>query len=169
MQKIRQGVWETNSSSMHAICVHKQQELPLPDYIYFGLEDIAEFDGEIMNIQQRANYINTIMYVCLDKTGYINKQKEIKDILGKYGIKIEWAKVHWNPSGLPDYDLYSVKDSCMTVVLDKILKDELLLVEFLFGEKSAIIAGYEEVYDEYLKKMKEKYPEGKEYEYLYEY
>ena len=95
MIKVRNGVFETNSSSTHAICIHKQKDLKLPSYLYFGLQDIDTYDN-YEELQQRANYLNTILYCCSSKTDYINNQKEIKDILKRYGIKTEWAKVKWD-------------------------------------------------------------------------
>lgn len=167
MVKIRNGTFETNSSSTHAICIHKQKDIIFPNYIYFGLEDLDDYN-EYEDLQHRVNYLNTIMYNCCSKTEYINRQKEIKEMLGKYGIKIEWAKVHWDIGGNPDYDLYSIKDSCTSPILNTITKNELLLIQFLFGQHSTVIAGYEDQYSERIAEQKEKYPEGKEYEYLYE-
>ena len=167
MVKIRNGTFETNSSSTHAICIHKQNNITIPSYIYFGLEDLDN-DNEYEDLQHRANYLNTIMYNCCSKTEYINRQKEIKEILGKYGIRIEWAKAHWDMSGNPDYDLYSIKDSCTNPILDTIAKKEILLMQFLFGQHSTVIAGYDDQYCERIQKQKEKYPEGEEYEYLHE-
>ena len=167
MIKLRQGTFETNSSSTHAVCVHKQKDLKFPNYIYFGLEDLTE-EQEYETIQGRANYLNTIMYMCCSKTEYINRQKEIKDILKKHNVKVEWAKAKWDNAGEPQYFLYEIKDSCVNVILDVICKDETLLIDFLFGENSTIVIGYEERYDDKIEKRKNKFPEGEEYEYFNE-
>lgn len=95
MKKIRYNCFETNSSSTHAICIHNQEHMPLPSYIYFGLEDLEVYT-DYNAIQHRANYLNTIMYICCDKTEYVNRQNSIKEMLNHYGIKSEWADVKWN-------------------------------------------------------------------------
>lgn len=70
--------------------------------------------------------------------------------------------------GEPEYDLYSTKDACTGVILNIIIPNEALLLQYLFGEHSNIIIGYEDQYHNLITEQKEKYPEGKEYEYLYE-
>ena len=167
MIQVREGVFETNSSSTHAICIHKQKDLAIPSYMYFGLEDLEDYK-EYNLLQKRANYLNTIMYICCNKTEYINRRNEINQMLHYYGIKTEWAKVDWDKAGDPDYDLYSIKDSCSGVMLNTITKDEKLLIQYLFGENSNIIAGYDGVYAERIEEHQEKYPEGEEYGYYYE-
>lgn len=71
-------------------------------------------------------------------------------------------------NGEPNDDLYSVKDSCSKVILDTIAKDELLLMQFLFGEKTTIVAGYENQYTNLIEDQMEKCPEGEEFKYFYE-
>lgn len=136
-------------------------------YIYFGVEDLTN-DVYYNDLQKRANYLNTIMYECCSKTEYVNRQKEIKDMLGKYSIRIEWAKLHWNLAGEPNYYDYEVKDTCSRLMLDKIVKDEILFLQYLFGENSTIIAGYDGQYEELIRQQKEKYPQGEEYDYYNE-
>ena len=168
MLKVRAGVFETNSSSTHAICIHKQSELKIPSYIYFGLEDLSDEYISYDEVQKRANYLNTILYICCPKTEYINRQKEIQEILKHHNVNVEWAKTKWDIAGEPDYNLYSVKDSCVNVILNIITQNEELLMQFLFGENSTIITGYEDEYCDKIEKQKEKYPEGKEYSYYNE-
>ena len=108
------------------------------------------------------------MYSCCSKTEYINMQKEIKDMLGKYGIKIEWAKLRWDLAGDPEYFAYEIKDTCSSLMLNKIIKDEILFLQYLFGRNSTIIAGYDGEYEELIEEQKKKYPQGEEYDYYNE-
>lgn len=168
MIKKREGLWETNSSSVHAICLHKQKNLAIPDYVYFGLDDITDEYEDWDSLQRKANYMNTIMYMCMSKTDYLQERKRIKGILKKHDVESEWAECKWGKNGYPYYDDYNIKDSCSDVILDVIIKDETILLQYLFGNNSQIIMGYDELFDERLEEAKKKYPEGEEYDYLFE-
>lgn len=168
MIKIRHGLWETNSSSVHAICLHKQKNLAICDYVYFGLESVTDEYEDWNTIQRRANYLNTIMYMCLSKTNYIQERNRIKKILKSHNVESEWAECKWGKDGFAYYDDYDIKDSCSDVILNVIIKDETILLQYLFGDNSQIIMGYDDLFDERLKKAKNKYPEGEEYDYLFE-
>ena len=165
MKKIRQDTWETNSSSTHAICIHKEEILELPRYIYFGLSDIEGY--YLDSIQERANYLHTIIAMVCSRTEYCNLKTQVNSALKKYNIATEWAKLKWSPSGFSD-DWYEVKDTCANVIMKKIIPNEKLLLQYLFGKNSEIIMGYDDSFDRHLKSEQEKYPEGEEYEYLYE-
>lgn len=163
MIKVRAGMFETNSSSTHAICIHKQEELKFPPYIYFGLMDLGDSDCWC-GIQNRANYLHTIMYEICSRTDYIALQTKITNLLKSYGIKVEWAKPKWGLDGYsPDY--YDIKDSCAMVIINHIIPNDKLLLQYLFGENSRIVLGYDGVYEERIKEAKEKYPAGDEYLY----
>lgn len=165
MKKVRHKTWETNSSSTHAICIHKEEMLELPRYIYFGLADI---EGSYLDsIQDRANYLHTIIAMVCSRTEYCNLKAQINGTLKHYNIATEWAKLKWSPSGFSD-DWYEVKDTCASVIIKKIIPNEKLLLQYLFGKHSEIIMGYDDLFDDNLKTEQEKYPEGEEYEYLYE-
>lgn len=162
----REGVFETNSSSTHAICVHNQENLEFPEYIYFGLSDLNN-DGLLSEIQERANYLHTIMAMGLSKTEYYNLKIKIARILKEKGISNEWCKMNWTNDGYP-IDEYDIKDTLMNTIIEKIIPNETLLLHFLFGRNSEVIRGYEENYSYRIDKEKEKYEPGKEYEYFYE-
>ena len=168
MIKKREGIWETNSSSTHAICLHKQKNLAICDYVYFGLEDVTDEYEDWSTEQRRANYLNTIMYMCLSKTKYIQERNRIKKILEAHGVKTEWAECKWGKDGFAYYDDYSIKDSCSGVILNTIIKDEDMLLQYLFGDNSQIIMGYDDMFDDRLEETKKKFPEGEEYDYLFE-
>lgn len=173
---IRDGVWETNSSSTHSICIHNQ-ELKFPDYVFFGLEDLEQ-DGSYWydnnywaTLQGRANYLHTIMCVCLNKTDYINLKNKLNTWLKEKNVKAEWQKFKWIPSGSSEPSkewLYEVKDTCSDLIIKKIANDKDLFLKYLFGEHSQIIMGYDELYAENKKEAQKKYPEGKEFNYYVE-
>jgi hypothetical protein len=59
MLKIRQGVFETNSSSTHSICIAKKAELNIPKHVYF---DFGEFGWEcdtLRSLSKKASYLYT--------------------------------------------------------------------------------------------------------------
>lgn len=165
MKKIRQSTWETNSSSTHAICIHKEETINLPRYIFFGLEDIDDY--YLDTIQKRANYLHTIISMVCSRTEYCNLKAQINATLKHYNVATEWAKVKWLPDGSSS-DYYEVKDTCATLIIKKIIPNDKLLLQYLFGTNSEIIIGYDDMFDERLQSEKQKHPEGEEYEYLYE-
>ena len=163
MITIRGGVFETNSSSTHAICIHKQENLELPPYVYFGLMDLN--DGHYWEgLQEKANYLHTIMYELSSKTNYVSLKNTVTETLKKYGIKCEWAKTKWKEDGY-SLDIYDVKDTCEWGILKHISPNEKELLQYLFDKNSRVIYGYDGVYEELMEEAEKKFPEGEEYTY----
>ena len=175
MIKIREGTFETNSSSTHAICIHNDKNLTFPSYIYFGLEDLEQ-EYSVWSkhehwgsLQGRANYLYTIMTICLNRTEFINTKTQLTKWLKEWGIKSEWAKVEWTPAGESIASIeyvYSIKDSCSDTILKTIIPNKELFKNYLFGTNSNIIIGYEDYFEENLNKAKKLYPpESEDYDY----
>lgn len=149
-RQVRHGVFETNSSSCHSICISTvDEELSIPDSISFGFDDFGwEFD--VLNSKrEKANYL----YTCLTYLGWDEIKKYIEFIwttlktAGVEDIDFDDMQISispWNdemnywihPSnGYVDHGIEAcnfVRDVC---------SDEKLLLNYLFSNKSYILTG----------------------------
>ena len=165
-RQIRQGVFETNSSSTHAICISKDHDiskLTFPNSVSF---DHGEFGWEcrkLMNIREKASYLYEAIlgtYRYDDSEGKINR---IKEILNKYGIMCDFES-NSNNDGYIDH----VGDDDMTDWLENMLNDDDAFLTYLFGD-AFIVTGndnddsFDEMMCEYLGEEKTWYGTFPEY------
>lgn len=133
---IRQGCWESNSSSTHALCLASCKPKLYPDRVlfiprYYGWEFKVYTD-----VENRAGYLYTAMLELCDD---IEKEKNrIYEILGKNSIECEFYPVKKNDWGVYDFGIDHVGE--LSQWLDNILKHEVNLLKWLFG-KSVLITG----------------------------
>lgn len=148
-KQIRQGVFETNSSSTHSICIAKNAELTIPESLHF---DFGEFGWEcdtLKSIGEKANYLYTGLIA--------NSRKEdvekIFEILRSKGIEVT--------AEVPIYETRSYNDSegkkveyeygqnvgyvdhsdDLKEFLDAICADEGKLMRYLFSDLSFVLTG----------------------------
>ena len=137
MRQIRNGVFETNSSSCHSICIQKDKNITLPNSIYFGIGEYGwEFD-----CVDTASYLYTLILNSGDKEEKLNT---LKNILDKHNISytFEGAKLeeYWDGTkglntGYVDHG-YEAAD-----FVEAVLNDEDLLLRCLFGADSCVYTG----------------------------
>jgi hypothetical protein len=169
-KQIRQGVFETNSSSTHSICIAKDADLIIPQSLHFKFGEFAWQHNTLRSTEQKASYI----YTGLIDT---NRQKDVNkiiSILNQKGIKVTAEK--------PIYEVHRYTESDGKVVtytervnggyvdhademkpfLDAICKDPEKLMRYLFSPLSFVITGNDED-DESIEKLKIKvsYPHDK--------
>ena len=149
MIQIRKGVFETNSSSTHSICISKEK-IKAKDVdgrkIYFGF---GEYGWEFGCVNDTASYLHTAIADMSRIKEYKERIKRIKQILNKYGVEYEFEPVKFvdNEYGgyvIPADNRYAYVDhagECADMV-DALLNDEDLLIRYLFG-KSCIYTGYD--------------------------
>lgn len=138
--QIRRGLFETNSSSVHAIVICRDTR-PLkvatdsfPKNITFSCDEFAGWDHEVFNdYQAKADYLYTCM-VCMaeDNKHYLNSWKyQIMSYLALWNIECKFNKESERYATLPhlnfDYILNFIKF---------IMKDEIHLLDYLFNPKS---------------------------------
>lgn len=142
-KQVRRGVFETNSSSTHSICIAKDSELDLPQKLHF---EFGEFGWECRtfnSMTEKASYLYT---------GLIdNNRKEdwakIFELLKSKGIEVtaeepiyvesEYTKgyIYVKNGGYVDHanELHGF--------LDAVCGEEKKLMDFLFSPLSFIITG----------------------------
>lgn len=144
-RQIRRNVFETNSSSTHAICIAKDG-YEKSNYIKF---DIGEFGWEFdthSDLHSKASYLITAIFD-LSKDYADEKIQKLKDILDENGIEydIPTPKISsWEYDGETRYyydiDGYIDHAGETDEFVDAVLSDSDRLMRYLFGD-SMIITG----------------------------
>ena len=136
--QIRQGLFETNSSSTHSIVVGNNGEdiyADLPEEVYFG-GDCFGWEHDIHNdVQSKANYLFTSIVNC----GMNEYLDNIKEILAKWNINAVFEKL--NKHG--DFDSFSYVDhaSKNEELIISLCENEELLMNYLFSSGSFVETG----------------------------
>ena len=144
-RQIRRGVFETNSSSTHAICIAKDG-YEKADYIEFHIGEFGwEFDT-YNDVYSRASYLITAIFSS-DKDYADEKLQQLKDILDDNHIEyvIPTPKVKsWEYDGKTRYyydiDGYIDHVGETKTFIEAVLSDSDRLMRYLFGD-SMIITG----------------------------
>ena len=148
MINIRQGVFESNSSSCHSICISKTPVKNCDNRtINFRLSDFGWSEETCYNTE---DYLYTAI-VCSNLTPievemYLDK---LKKILDKHNIHYSFEPYKVVHSEYGDYCTCERENSCRVGIdnagevlplVDKLLDDENLLMRYLFGD-SVIYTG----------------------------
>ena len=148
MRQIRQGVWETNSSSVHAIAIARNDESflnSLPDKLFFGAGEFGWEFNRYSDLEDKAAYL----YTAIVSNSMVDELvPKIKEILGKWGINCEFARTEkkegWNNATYDDFsDLEGYIDHGYELkeFIKNICSNEVLLMTFLFSDESFVATG----------------------------
>lgn len=160
MKQIRNGVFETNSSSTHSICITKGS-YTLPNYpISFN---IGEFGWEFATLEDYEKY--NYLYTALVSQERDSDIELLKTILDKHKVDYVFAEPVYY-----DYDSgrrclkegYIDHCSDLSEFLDDVMSDEDKLLRYLFSSDSFIWTGNDNVYDY------DDYPQHEEITYPHE-
>ena len=141
MINIRKNIFETNSSSTHAICIAKSNDYHIPSELHFEFGEFGWENRFLSGPTELASYLYTaICEIYYNKPEEIEKFKnEIYELLGKYGCECtfeEPTKSSWGyDSGYVDHAGELVD------LIDSLRKSEKKLLRFLFSYDSYIITG----------------------------
>ena len=153
---IRNGTFETNSSSSHAICVCTDKKLlkgiKHPEYLYFGIGQHGWEFETLSTPEEKANYLYTGILDCYSDDCEETMEK-LKNMLSSFGCTAEFAtpKTKWL-----EYEgkVYSSIDSGyvdhaqeLQEFIDKILTSPDLLYSYLFSDNSYVLKGNDNSYD----------------------
>jgi hypothetical protein len=149
MKQIRKGVFETNSSSTHSICIAKEAELTIPKSLHF---DFGEFGWEcdtLRSLGEKATYLYTGLIAEKRK----DDAEKIFELLRSKGIEVtaeepifenrsytnsEGKLVEYTSSENTGYVDHSDE---LTDFLNAVCEDENKLMNYLFSDLSFIITG----------------------------
>lgn len=145
MKLIRNGTFETNSSSTHAIAIVKDNDYKVPKNVSFNFGEFGWEYTVYRSTSDKASYLYTMIqyfdgeYVAEfnNKNEYISK---IKEYLDEEGITYEFEEstvndYGWDEHGYVDHGLDNPD------IVDDILKDKETFFRFLFDERSYVSTG----------------------------
>ena len=127
--QIRRGVFETNSSSTHSICIAKNDDVKFPQSLTFQLGEFGWGCNTLKSVFDKASYIYTA-FIC---TGRVEEFERIVKLLQSWGIRVE---IFAN-SGYYYIDHFEE----LGEFLSAICADENKLKRYLFSDFSFIITG----------------------------
>ena len=152
MKKIRNSVFETNSSSTHSICVCKENRgIVFPEKIDINIQDY-EFGWEhekYSSTDEKLAYIIMGITARYYSQGITETCKKIELLLKTIGQWIKRVSVHglyflcYDGSAYIEEENYGYVDhaSEMEELLDAVLNDEETLKRYLFSSDSFILTG----------------------------
>ena len=154
-KQIRKGVFETNSSSTHAICIATEDVLNIPSEIHFGFGDYGWECKKYSSMQDRVNYLYTALSY-IDDINIITKYLTfIVNTLNAHGVEdiemdsFELSFLEWK--GAIDYYIRpsSTDDEWYGIdhggeareFVNAVCADEDKLLHYLFSNKSYVETG----------------------------
>lgn len=153
MFNIRKGIFETNSSSTHSVCISKHNNYEIPSELRFEVGEYGWENEFLQGSTELASYLYTAIYeICTDRDEINSFKNYIYDTLGKYGCECDFEEPECTRWGLSEGYIdhaYELRD-----FLESIRRSERKLMRFLFSPDSFIITGNdnEYTYDEIVKK-----------------
>lgn len=165
-RQIRQGVFETNSSSTHAICIskdHDARKLTVPNSVSFEHGEFGWECRKLMSIREKASYLYEAILGMYQYDNPEEKINRIKEILNKYDITCDF-ELSSNNVGYIDH----VRTDDMSDWLEKMMNDDDSLLTYLFGDAFVVTGndnddGFDEMMCEYLGEEKTWYGTFPEY------
>ena len=146
-QKVRKGLFETNSSSTHSIVIGNNGEdiyANLPEEVYFGGGEFGWEHEEYRDTQSKADYLYTVIV----KQDLLEAIPYITETLKKWGVNAKFQeledKTSWNGAyTYKDFSNFCYVDHSYEAkeLVEDILKDEALLMNYLFSDGSFIETG----------------------------
>jgi len=135
IQKIRKGVFETNSSSTHSIVISKAPVRFLPSKVTFRTD---EYGWENNCVDDTARYLFTGI---LDGPRSLRSMRieRLEKLLEELGVEYEFVYPAYNAE-YDCYDCYVDHSYELSEFIDAVLADKDLLARYLFGD-SCIYTG----------------------------
>lgn len=150
MIQIRQSVFETNSSSIHSICISKHKPV-LPDAVDFRIGEYGWGCGST-NTQ---DYVYTAILL-QDDPKRSDMLDKLKKILMEHNIEASFQEPEFEESSWRKGTFYLTNGYIdhydgVSYMLDKIFEDEDLLLRCLFSPESIVYTGHDNMNaEEYL-------------------
>lgn len=144
-KQIRQGVFETNSSSTHSICIAKNTELNIPKSLHFQFGEFGWECDILHSVGEKASYLYTGL-IANNRKGDFDR---IIQFLKDKGIEVTaeepiYKKFTYEGNDGGEYAEnggYVDHSDEMAEFLDAVCQDEGQLMRYLFSNLSFIITG----------------------------
>ena len=150
-KQIRYSVFETNSSSVHTVCINKTFAYPISlKTIHFGTGEFGWEFSKYTNLCDKTAYLHeAIICAANDKDKYKELISEFTKLLHNVGIEeVTWETITWEDHDCPDYKSHGYIDHGyeLSEVIDVMLKDPSILYGFLFNDTSCVRTGNDNDY-----------------------
>lgn len=175
MKQIRRGVFETNSSSTHSICISKAP-VTVGEYVLFGVGEYG-WEDDCVDI---VDYLYTAILEQSDRDELLTK---LKNILDNHNIKYKFkTPKYWTSSSGNKYlDDCGIDHAGETRdFIDAVLSDDDMLMRCLFGDScvytgndnssdydTMCYAAYESIWDYNNKKIRNPNHDPANYDYFF--
>lgn len=154
MIQYRHSIFETNSSSTHAMVVATNSSYIIPDSIHFGLGEYGWGLETLYDTDEKAAYLYTAAIILRHDDEAV--QQALKDRLAEAGI--------YNVTfTTPKYEYYNVNEEEYKFLdngamdhageddqydfVDTMLSDTGMLLSYLFSDDSYVVIGNDNVYE----------------------
>ena len=133
-KQIRKGVFETNSSSTHTICIsknHDVSQLKLPNSISFNHDEFGWECETYRSVRKKASYLYEAILGTYRDDNAEEKLNRIRCMLKKHGIDCFFEP---NSDDLFDGYIDHVGEGQMPEWLENMINDDDVLLTYLFGD-----------------------------------
>lgn len=148
MKKIRQQVFETNSSSTHSICIAKNAEITLPKSLHFCFGEFGWECDTLYSVSEKASYLYTGLIANGRQTDFDNivKTLQSKGIEVTFEAPIYKTHTYEHEGQIKSYTStknggYVDHGDELASLENAICGDEDKLLSYLFSDLSFIITG----------------------------
>lgn len=163
MRKVRQLVFETNSSSTHCMCIvsDRKAELVYPDRLTFSCKEYGRGRGELRSAEDKASYLYSSILSLFERKKAENAKSWIMGELGKVGVECDFE--------IPEYRRYGAGVYCCNAYVDhageddhmmfveSVLRNSGRLLRYLFSDKSVVLTTSDEVDDDRVENFRADY------------
>lgn len=149
MINIRNNLFETNSSSVHAICWSKNNDWEIPDTLHFTFGEYGWDNEMLATTYELASYLYTALCSIYEDKELSDYKNYIYDTLGRYGCECTFAEPSTAKWRYFDYGYIDHSHELLPFI-ESLRASEKKLLKFLFSPESFIMTGNdnsEEFYD----------------------
>lgn len=145
MKQVRQGVFETNSSSTHSICIAKNiSEFDIPKEVHFSFGEFGWERDVLGSIYEKASYL----YTGLIENNREDDFQKIVQVLQSRGLSVTAETPVYTTSKYGEREYRYIDNSGgidhsneLNEFLNAVCSDETQLIRFLFSPLSFILTG----------------------------
>lgn len=167
MINIRKSLFETNSSSTHAICIAKSNDnLNIPDELTFYAGEYGWENGVLDTTSERASYLYTALlckYVKYNEKPTSYEMENVKDnlyeLLGNYGCEATFVEPKVDEWGF--YDYYIDHSWETEEFINKVMSSDKALLRYLFSPDSFVVTGNDN--SDWFYEWEDEFKESEEY------
>lgn len=144
MKQVRIGVFETNSSSTHSICIStdRKEFLLYPSHLVFKCGEFGWDEARLATPEEKASYLYSSMICLFDINELESSKAKILDYLAEEGITCEFEQPVYECGGfICNADIDHAGSDDHPDFIRKTIHSKKRLFRYLFSEKSFVLTG----------------------------